>query len=482
VKTVDRREIVMGLGSLGMLLTPNASFAQISPMSSIVAFGKRLPPSQRRFTNKAVEQTIVRVTRNIADPALQRLFTNCYPNTLDTTVLLGEYDGKPDTFVATGDIAAMWLRDSSAQVSPYLPLCRSDAGMRRLFQGLIHRQTRCIRIDPYANAFMHDLSARTGLEWAQHDQTEMKPGVAERKWEIDSLCNVVNLSYRYWRASGDVTPFDDGWRDAMRLVLRTLREQQRLRSNGPYHFQRVSESPTDTLGNGGFGAPTRKIGLIHSGFRPSDDACTFPFLIPANHFAVVVLRQLVEMGAAALLDTQICRDAAALATEVEIALRDYGRMTVGADTVWAYEVDGFGNAVFMDDANVPSLLSLPYLGAASPNDDLYRRTRAAVLSGRNPYFFAGKLLTGVGSPHSERGFIWPIALMMQAMTSNDDQEIARCLAGIKVASGGRGFMNESVDADDPSRFTRSWFAWANSLFGDLILDLIARKPHLLSSS
>jgi meiotically up-regulated gene 157 (Mug157) protein len=260
-----------------------------------------------------VERELARVKARIGDPKLAWLFGNCYPNTLDTTVHTGTLDGKPDTFIVTGDIDAMWLRDSSAQVWPYLPLAAHDAALTRLYRGLIHRHARCIAIDPYANAFMADPRAKTNLPWAQHDDTEMKPGVAERKWEIDSLCWMIRLAHGYWSATGDLAPFDDDWRAAMRLVLETFRVQQRKHSPGPYHFQRAAAAATDTLALGGYGWPGKPVGLIFSMFRPSDDACKYPLFVPGNAFAVVSLRQLAAMARALFSDEAFARECEARA-------------------------------------------------------------------------------------------------------------------------------------------------------------------------
>jgi meiotically up-regulated gene 157 (Mug157) protein len=475
---MDRREWLVGMTAFGALAASRVA-AEIPAMSPEVESGTRLPLAQRKFTSAAVEAVIKKTTKALNDPELARLFANCYPNTLDTTVETGTVDGKPDTFVITGDIKALWLRDSSAQVSPYLPLAAKDAGLKTLFQGLIRRQARCILIDPYANAYMHDPKAMTDLSWSQTDDTDMKPGVAERKWEIDSLCYPIRLAHGYLAATGDLTPFDDTWRDAMRTIVRTFRDQQRKDGDGSYKFNRTASEPTETLAHG-YGWPTKVTGMIHSGFRPSDDACTYPYFIPGNAFAVVSLRQLADMADKTGLGGDFKADCLALAAEVETAMHQYGKMKDAAgQDIWAYEVDGFGNALFMDDANVPSLLSLPFLGFCAKDDPLYRRTRAAVLSARNPYYYEGKVLRGVGSPHSGLNTVWPISLMIQALTSMDDAEIRLCLAELKAAAAPRGFMNESVGKDDASIFTRSWFAWANSLFGDLILTLMAEKPGLL---
>jgi meiotically up-regulated gene 157 (Mug157) protein len=437
---------------------------------------RRPPVGERRFTSRAVEETIAAVRRDVADEELAWLFENCFPNTLDTTVRYAEPGGVPDTFVITGDIPAMWLRDSSAQVWPYLPLAKDDPPLQRLLAGVVRRQTRCILIDPYANAFN---DGPTGGPWAS-DKTDMKPELHERKWEIDSLCYPVRLAHGYWKTTGDASVFDAAWREAARAVLRTFREQQRLDGDGPYRFQRVTAVPSDSLPLEGRGNPTRRIGLVHSGFRPSDDACIYPFLVPANHFAVVSLRQLAEIHEQVVADAAFAGECRALADEVWAALRAHALVThPRRGTVWAYEVDGFGNALFMDDAGTPSLLSLPYLGSCARDDSDYLRTRGLVLSDDDPYYARGRAGEGVGSPHVGLGMVWPLGVTMRALTSTDDAEIRACLRTLRDTHAGTGFMHEAFAADDASRFTRPWFAWANTLFGELVLRVRAERPHLL---
>ena len=439
----------------------------------------RPPPARRRFSSAAVEAKIARVQARIGDPELAWLFGNCYPNTLDTTVHIGTLRGKPDTFIVTGDIDAMWLRDSSAQVWPYLPLAAKDASLRQLYRGLIHRHAACIAIDPYANAFMPDPQAHTTLSWAQHDLTDMKPGVAERKWEVDSLCWTIRIAHGYWQATGDRVPFDDDWRAAMHAVVATFRAQQRRHGLGPYHFQRESAVPTDTVPLGGYGNPALPVGLIFSMFRPSDDACVYPLFVPANAFAVVSLRQLAAMSRALHGDAVFAADCEALAAEVQAALEEYAVMHQAGADFWGYEVDGYGNQLSMDDANVPSLLALPYLGYCARDDARYRRTRARVWGKHNPYFFRGTAAEGIGGPHEGLRMIWPMSLMVRALTSDDAGEIRQCLHWLKTTHAGTGFMHEAFDQDDPAKFTRPWFAWANSLFGELIAGLADHHPELL---
>jgi meiotically up-regulated gene 157 (Mug157) protein len=472
---MNRRTLLANGALLGTAIAAPPAFAQAPSFVS-----KRPAPADRRFTSRAVEREIARVSARIADPELRWLFTNAYPNTLDTTVKMGTVDGKPDAFVITGDIPCLWLRDSAAQVRPYLHLVRSDPKLADLFRGLIARQARSILIDPYANAFMEDPTAKSNLEWSQSDRTTMKPGVAERKWEVDSLCYALRLAHDYWTTTGDKRPFDAEWADSARAIVRTFREQQRKDGPGPYQFQRSASQPTETL-LWGWGNPTRKVGLIHSGFRPSDDACLYPFLIPSNLFAVTTLRELAVVAAQARGDTALAADATALADEVAAALRQYGTMTLpDGRRVWAYEVDGFGNAVFMDDANVPSLSGLAFLGCVPAADPLWRATRDAAWSDANPWFFKGKAGEGIGGPHVGLGHIWPMSLIVRAFSAGDDATIRRCLAMLKATHGGTGFLHESFDQDDPAKFTRHWFAWANGLFGQLIVHLAKSRPNLLA--
>lgn len=358
----------------------------------------RLPLVERKFISPAVEQTIVRLQQQIKDPELAWLFGNCFPNTLDTTVYFNMIEGLPDTFVITGDIHAMWLRDSTAQVWPYLSLVKQDAKLQQLIAGVVHRQARCICLDPYANAFN---DGPTGSEWAK-DLTDMRPELHERKWEIDSLCYPVRLAYHYWKQTGDATVFDDHWARASQLILRTFTEQQRKTGKGPYRFGRVTSWSTDTVPGDGYGNPIKPVGLIVSIFRPSDDATIFPFLVPSNFFAVVSLQQLSEIHATVYKNSGFAQACRALAAEVHQALQQHAVVHHPRfGKIYAYEVDGFGNHLLMDDSNVPSLLSLPYLGAVNVNDPVYQNTRHFALSTSNPYFFPER-------PHQARAALTPL--------------------------------------------------------------------------
>lgn len=454
----------------------------VLPNSSTLLFGndfisKRPKLSERKFTSVAVENTIKTIKKSIADPELAWMFENCFPNTLDTTVKFYQKNNKPFTYVITGDIDAMWLRDSSAQVYPYLSLANEDDKLKNLLKGVINKQVECVLLDPYANAFFDDEMKIS--EW-KDDVTEMKPGIHERKWEVDSLCYVMRLSYNYWKTTGDSSVFDTDWKKAMLLIWQTFKEQQRKDSKGSYKFQRSNGNALDTQFTGGYGNPTKKVGLIHSMFRPSDDATFYPFLISSNMFAVVSLRKTAEIFSKILKDENSSKQFENLAEEVDNAIQKYAVLnhpTVGK--IYALEIDGFGNALFMDDANVPNLLSIPYLGYASKDDEVYQNTRKFSLSKANPWFSEGKFAKGIGGPHIGENKIWPLGLIMQALTTDNDEEIIDVLKMLKATHAGTGFIHESFDVDNPKDFTRSWFAWANTLFGELILHLHKTKPEIL---
>lgn len=440
---------------------------------------RRPAPADRLFVSKAVEDEIARVKSLLTNRQLAWMFENCFPNTIDTTVHFRMLDGNPDTFVYTGDIHAMWLRDSGAQVWPYLQLANKDEQLRLMLEGVVRRQLMCINLDPYANAFN---DGPVGSYW-ESDNTDMKPELHERKWEIDSLCYVIRLAYEYWKVTGDDSVFDEMWMKAVNNILTTFIQQQRKDGVGPYRFTRKTDRSTDTLNNNGLGAPVNPVGLIVSCFRPSDDATTLQFLVPSNLFAVTSLRKVAEILTVVNKDEELAAKCTALADEVENAIKKYAVVDHPEfGKIYAFEVDGFGNALLMDDANVPSLLALPYLGDVDVNDPVYRNTRRFVWSTSNPYFFKGKAAEGIGGPHVGYDMIWPMSIMMKAFTSTDDAEIKQCIETLMTTHNGTGFMHESFHKDNPSNFTRDWFAWQNTLFGELILKLVNDgKLDLLNS-
>ena len=470
---MNRREFIQ----TGSLLATGLMVGSIARGKDSTFPEVRIPEARRKFRSVAVEKTIQNIQSSLGNRELAWMFGNCFPNTLDTTVDFQMLDGKPDTYVITGDIDAMWLRDSSAQVWPYLPLTKEDRALQQLVAGVIRRQAKCILLDPYANAFYKDPNRIS--PW-KTDLTDMKPGVHERKWEVDSLCYPIRLAHGYWKTTGDASPFDSTWREAVLLTLKTFREQQRKEGPGPYHFQRRGTTPADTLMLDGYGNPARPVGMIFSMFRPSDDATIFPLLVPSNFFAVISLCQAADMLEQIQHDHSSAAQCLRLADEVEQALREYAVVQLpGGGTGYAYEVDGYGSRNCMDDANVPDLLSLPYLCPVKPDNPLYQATRRRVLSRQNPYYFEGRAAKGLGGPHTGLNMIWPLGLIMRGLTSSDDDEIRYCLSTLQQTQAGTGFMHESFDKDDAGRFTRSWFAWANTLFGEFVLKIHSERPHLL---
>ena len=458
----------------GMLVMPQNMI--VSSQNNLIS--KRPKLADRKFISEAVEQLIKEVKPVIKDNEIAWLFENCFPNTLDTTIDFEMIDNKPDTFVITGDIDAMWLRDSTAQVWPYMPLISKDDKLRLMIKGLINRQVRCVLLDPYANAFYKDKTKVS--EW-KSDQTLMLSGVHERKWEIDSLCYVIRLANEYYQVTKDISIFDSDFDKAMQLIVKTFKTEQRKHNESEYVFSRETTSVIDSPPFGGTGRPVKPNGLICSMFRPSDDSTLFPYLIPSNIFAVLSLRQLETIYRKVINNNGFAATCSQMANEVDSAIREFAVSEhLNYGKIYAYEIDGYGNKLFMDDANVPSLMSLAYLEAHKPTDELYKNTRQFLLSDNNPYFLKGKYANGQGSPHTGKNKIWPMGIILRAMTSTDTNEIIKCLKMLKATHAGRGFMHEGFNKDNPKDYSRDWFAWANTLFGELIIKLFNENKNLLS--
>ena len=443
---------------------------------------QRPAEEQRLFKSEAVEGEIARVCGLLTNERLRWMFANCFPNTLDTTVHYGEdADGNPDTYVYTGDIPAMWLRDSGAQVWPYVQLCKEDPALQKMIAGVIRRQFKLINIDPYANAF--NVGPTGDGEDVGYPGNDQSPWVFERKWEIDSHCYPLRLAHHYWKTTGDTSVFDGEWISAMRNIVKTLKEQQMKEGPGDYIFLRTTDRQLDTRCHVGRGNPVKPVGLIVSAFRPSDDATTFGFLIPSNFMAVTSLRKAAEILTAVNGERELAAECTALAGEVEEALQKYAVVEHPEfGKIYAFEVDGFGGCFLMDDANVPSLLAMPYLGDVERTDPIYENTRRFVWSEENPYFWRGSAGEGIGGPHIGVEMIWPMSIMMRAFTSEDDAEIRDCIVALMTTDAGTGFMHESFSRHDAANFTRPWFAWQNTLFGELILKLVnENKVDLLNS-
>ncbi len=447
------------------------------PVQSPDTFYHRPPVEKRCFTSRAVEQQIKEMHSRLlaVSPKLWQMFQNSFPNTLDTTV----FPEEDRTFVITGDIDAMWLRDSGAQVWTYIQYIKDDPELAKLIRGVILQQLEFICLDPYANAFLSDTAKVS--HWAS-DYTVMKKGVHERKYEIDSLCYPIRLAYQYWLLTGDTSIFGDLWKQAMGEILALFREQQR--ASGPktsYKFQRTTHFLHDTSSNYGYGHPAKHCGMIASAFRPSDDSQIFPFLIPSNFFAESVLRKAAVILAKVNNDEAMAKECLAIADDIRQGLEKHATVEHPRyGKVYAFEVDAFGSHLLMDDANAPSLLSLPYLcpELVSADDPVYQNTRRMIWSEDNPYFFTGMLngtkVGAIGSPHTGLGMVWPMSIIMKGLTSNDRLEQQECVRLLVDTDGGTGYMHESFYPDNPAKFTRSWFAWANGLFGELVIKAYGR--------
>ena len=455
-------------------------YTTVVPDNTKVFESKRPPMAERLFVSDAVEAKISEVQQLLSgNPRLAWMFANCFPNTLESTVHYRLVDGEDDTFVYTGDIPAMWLRDSGAQVWPYVQLAANDPKLKKMLRGVILRQFKCINIDRYANAFN---DGPTGAGW-QSDVTKMQKDVFERKYEIDSLCYPVRLAYWYWLVTGDASIFGEVWLQAAENIVKTFREQQRKENLGPYCFFRMTDRTYDTVGWNGYGAPVKPVGLIASVFRPSDDRTSLPFLVPSNFMAVSSLKKMAVILLKVNQKDEKADECLALANEVETALKQYAIVDHPKyGKIYAFEVDGFGNRLLMDDANVPSLLGMGYLGDVPLDDPIYQNTRRFVWSEDNPWFFRGKAGEGIGGPHIGYDMVWPMSIMMKCFTSQDDDEIRWCMRTLLNTDAGTGFIHESFHKDDAKNYTRPWFAWQNTLFGELVLKLISDgKVDLLNN-
>jgi meiotically up-regulated gene 157 (Mug157) protein len=397
--------------------------------------------------------------------AWSRDFNAAFANTLLTTVRRHD-DGT--TFLLTGDIPAMWLRDSSAQVRPYLILAAQDEDLASMIAGLVRQQMRCIAIDPYANAFNEFPS---GDSWDHGDRSDRSsPWLWERKYETDSLCYPLQLAWLLYCNTGRTDHFDNSFMTAVRRILDVFETEQN-HAGSPYYFIRDTTLPTETLGDDGKGSPVAVTGMTWSGFRPSDDACTYHYLVPANMFAAVVMGYVEQIFAGPLNDPDIASRAKRLREDISAGIAAHGlARNRNGERIYVYETDGLGHALIMDDANVPSLLAAPYLGYCAIDDPVYQATRRTLLSSENPYYYAGSHARGIGSPHTPKGYIWPIALAVQGMTSASADEKGRVLDLLVAIDAGTHVMHEGIDVNDPHAYTREWFSWANMMFCELVMD------------
>ena len=406
--------------------------------------------------------------QNKLQPELYDMFEKCFMSTLKTSV---KREGEK-TYIITGDINAMWLRDSSCQVNHYLSFLKNDYELKALVKGLIKTQVDYILLDPYANAFINT----ENVEREYYDTTIMKPFVWERKYELDSLCYPLKLSYIYYKQTQDSSIFDDHYLHFIHVLLDTLETEQYHSEKSSYTFERDEAKKwnlrkTETLQNKGRGFDTRYTGMIWSAFRPSDDACTFNYNIPGNMFCSVVLGYLMEIVDTIYKNPYLKERIEDLKFQIDYGIELFGTVDHPKyGKMYAYETDGYGHHVFMDDANVPSLLSIPYLGYTDETNEIYINTRNFILSKDNPYYYKGEKAQGIGSPHTWKEYVWPIALAMQGLTSTSQEEKEEMVNMIYKNTGGTGYCHESFDVNDDSKYTREWFCWANSMFAELVID------------
>ncbi|HTU71466.1 MAG TPA: glycoside hydrolase family 125 protein [Candidatus Baltobacteraceae bacterium] len=366
---------------------------------------------------------------------------------------LAEYAPDGTAYIKTGDIPAEWLRDASAQARPYLFFAKDDPDTRKLLRAIIARMVKYIQIDPYANAFTLDYR------------------VWEEKFELDSLAYPVTLSWSYWKTTGDESIFTPDFQKALDAILATMqREQDHPRDSRYTH----KELPNDGKGN-----PVGYTGMIWTGFRPSDDACYYNFLIPSEMFAVVALGDMAEIERSVYHNVIKANEAISLRDEVQRGIQTYGLVLVPKyGYIYAYEVDGLGHAILTDDANIPSLLSAPYIGYTTPNDRYYQNTRRFLLSSDNPSFYQGEVARGIGSFHTPDHWIWPLALIMEGLTATTSSEKQDVLTQLLASDPGDHLLHESFDPDDPKRFTREDFGWPNALFSEFVLTQFQGQPEI----
>lgn len=395
-------------------------------------------------------------------PALAPLAKQCYLNTIETTVKMCE---NGDYFVITGDIPALWLRDSAAQLRPYIALANESEELCEIIKGVIRRHAFYINLDPYSNAFNE-----TENPESHNDETDFySPYIWERKYEVDSLCASIYLAFDYYDATGDKSIFTPEFHSMLINILKTFRLEQHHDEKSSYYFHRTDCPEIDTMANNGKGRPTAYTGMTWSGFRPSDDACYYNYLVPSNMMCVVAMQKAAKMLTDGYKDAENAAQCLSLSKDVKDGIEKYAVVeTEDFGKIYAYETDGLGHFVLMDDANSPSLLSMPYLGYCDKEDEIYLNTRRFILSEKNPWYFNGKAAHGIGSPHTGKDKIWHISLVMQIITSTDEDEKLKCLKMLSETHADTNFMHESFNMDDPKDFTRTWFAWANALFAQML--------------
>ena len=398
--------------------------------------------------------------KRITDESLKEVFHKCFFNTIETTTFF-EDDGS--AFIITGDIPAMWLRDSSAQVMQYLYFAKQCPSVQKLIKGLLKKQFSYILIDAYANAFNREANGNGHA----YDLDQQSPWVWERKFELDSLCYPLWLLLRYYEKTGDRSCMDGLFFKAFDKIIEVFRIEQDHAEKSAYYHEIKGCGKKHWCGRG---TAVSGGGLVWSGYRPSDDKCSYGYYLPGNMFIVAVLTKLAPVFRDILGDAERAKICERLAGEIQTELERLAVVEIDGKKVYALETDGLGNYNLMDDANIPNLLAMPYYEYPYIDKEIYENTRTRMLSFANPYYFEGKTLKGIGSPHTPKNRVWPLSLIIQALTSDDVCEIEDCIQMVVNSTGGTGYIHESVHKDNDRIYSRAWFAWANSLFAYLILE------------
>lgn len=519
----------------------------------------RPPPECRTFPVPAVDAYIDKMESRIKDPDLYRLFQNSFPNTLDTMVKWHGYandaEGNSTTeelsYIITGDIDAMWLRDSASQLYSYLSflsphkteLTDDIASLNSLWRGLINSHARYIIISPYCHSFQPP--PESGIPPSvngAYDQNNPRPAydrnkVFDCKWELDSLASFLQVSVGYWTRTHDHAFFARyQWIEAVKAAvdaaaamrLGTYDTEGRVLPSA-WTFTGWTNRGSETLTNDGLGNPVRSNGMVRTAFRPSDDATIFQLLVPANMMwakyleeASVLVAELAE-GAVHPLDAT----KQAMARELTQTMRDFARgIREGIDAdgvvahrefgdIFAYECDGYGGVNLMDDANVPSLLSMPLFRydesryplpksvAGRDYGKIYQNTRRFAMSMANPYWAQGPAISAVGGPHLGPGKGWPMAALVAGLTAFEAESgfvdargdsldagagealvafVGEQLGMVLNSTSGWGVVHESVDSWRGASFTRAWFGWANGLLGELVVRMEAWEDRNLKAA
>ena len=451
----------------------------------------RIEKSKRTFHSEIIENYIISLSSKFKDKNLQNIFTNCYLNTLDTTIDFDPLNN--DTFIITGDIKAMWLRDSSFQIFPYLKFCTKDENLNKMILGLFNRQLNCIKIDPYANAFNKDDSKssiwKDDLTYKKNSEGKfinaMNNFLWERKYELDSIIIPLYTMCLYINYTQNFSILNEKFFECLDIILNLIEKEKRGtddedNENGPeYKFQRKIEEPFDSL-HLGRGNPSKSNDLIKSSFRNSDDCTLFSYNIPENAFLVVTFKKLIEILEKFKPEFEKINKLKEISNKIYKSIFLNGVFKdENNNNFFAFEIDGFGNYYFMDEAGYPNLISLPFFGFLSNEDEIYKNTRKKILSSRNPYYIKGKFGDGLSSSHGNRKYIWTLFTIMRGLTSNDKNEVEECLNLLVNSAVKTGFMHESFDVDDVDKFTREWFCWANSFFGVFVEFVVEKFPDVV---